>query len=191
MRNGKKALLACAQDSLSEYSRDGTLPSGRTLDDYHKFIRQSMFVQLNGAGRASGDNKGDNDANLVSEKEKNDGEEKENDDDNGFMPVEADNMLEDYIFPGMIAFFLWGFIIDDSSGNQGKYRSKQYQLDDSSPVQKGSKGRRQARKEARSIASREQDVGAAVGSPFKRGITLNQQIEIAKLQAATGIEERK
>ena len=37
----------------------------------------------------------------------------------------------------------------------------------------------------------ERDAGAATGSPFKRGTTLNQQIEIAKLNTATAIEERK
>ena len=190
LKNGKKA-LACAQDSQSEY-RDGTLPSGKTLADYHKFIRQSMFVQLNGGRATSGDDRGDDDAEFVSEKDKDDGEEnKEDDDDNDFMPVEADDMPEDNIFPGMIAFFLWGFIIDDSSGNEEKYRSKQYQLDDSSPDQKGSNGRRQVRKDAGSVVSGERDAGAAAGSPFKRGTTLTQQIEIAKLQAATGIEERK
>ena len=100
MKNEKEA-LACAQDSQSEY-RDRTLPSGKTLADYHKFIRQSMYVQLNGA-RAGGDDKErGNDAEFVSEKEKDDGKEnKENDDDNNFMPVEAVDMPEDYIFPRM------------------------------------------------------------------------------------------
>jgi hypothetical protein len=98
-------------------------------------------------------------------------------------------MPEDYYFSGMIAFFLWGFIVDDNSLDH--YRSKQFQVNDSSPDQKGSNSRRQVRKEAASIASGQRDAEAGAGSPFKRGTTMSQQIEIAKLQVATTIEERK
>jgi hypothetical protein len=51
LRNGRKA-LACATDSDSDY-KDGKLPSGRTLADYHKYIRQSMFVKLKGKSDSS------------------------------------------------------------------------------------------------------------------------------------------
>ena len=109
LKNGKKA-LACAKHSESEY-RDGTLPSGKTLADYHKFIRQSMFVQLNGRNVTTRLGDDDIEGDGISEKEK-ENEDEEND-DNDFTPVEPDDMPEDYYFPGMIAFFLWGFIIDD------------------------------------------------------------------------------
>jgi hypothetical protein len=202
IKNGEKA-LACAKHSESEY-RDGTLPSGKTLADYHKFIRQRMFVMLNGrTGDKKSSDKGDDDGKDSSESEKNrsgkgdkdvndisenEREKDEDDNDDEVMSVEDDDMPEDYYFLGMIAFFLWGFIVNDSDE---EYRSKQFQIDDTSSDQKGSNSRRQVRKETGNVASRERDAGAAAGSPFKRGITMNQQIEIAKLQVATGIEERK
>lgn len=177
LTNGQKA-LACAKDSESEY-RNGTLPSGRTLADYHEFIRQSMFVKLNGRSddkNKSSSGKGEDDADNISDNEK------EEDNDHGERFVDADDMPEDYYFSGMIAFFLWGFIVDNN--RLDKYRSKQFQINDSSPDQKGSNSRRQVRKDSASIVSIQRDTGAAAGSPFKRGTTMSQQIEIAKLQVA-------
>jgi len=100
-------------------------------------------------------------------------------------------MPEDYYFSGMIAFFLWGHIIEDP--NQECYRSKQFQIGDSAPEEKGLHSRRQIKKEAARAELKQRDIGAATpGSPFKRDATLSQQIEIAKkLQAARSFEERR
>ena len=52
--------------------------------------------------------------------------------------------------------------------------------------------RKAIKKETASVASKQRDAGAAsAGSPFKRGATLSQQIEIAKLQTANRLEERR
>ena len=143
-----------------------------------------MFVKLNGrTGDNKSNGKGEDDTDDISDNER------EEDNDTGERIVEPDDMPEDYYSSGMIALFLWGFIVDDKSLDQ--YRSKQFQINDSSPDQKGNNSRRQVRKEAASIASSQRDVGAAAGSPFKRGTTMSQQIEIAKLKVATTIEERK
>lgn len=39
LRNGRNALAWCAKDSEGEY-KDGTLPSGKSIDNYHRFIRE-------------------------------------------------------------------------------------------------------------------------------------------------------
>ena len=51
--------IACAKDSDSEY-KDGALPSGKTIDDYHRFIRERMYVCLEGS-TVVGDDDADND----------------------------------------------------------------------------------------------------------------------------------
>ena len=80
----------------------------------------------------------------------------------------------------MIAFFLWGFIVE--SPVQEVCRSMQFQMNDSAREEQALNSRKAVKKEAASVASKERDGGIAfVGSPFQRGVTLNQQIEIAKL----------
>ena len=54
LRNGKKA-LACAKYSDSEY-KDGTLSSGKSIDNYHRSIRERMYVCLRGLSTSVGDN---------------------------------------------------------------------------------------------------------------------------------------
>jgi hypothetical protein len=52
--------------------------------------------------------------------------------------------------------------------------------------------RKQVRKECARAVKKERDTGAALPqSPFRRGATLSQQIEIAKLQAVRSMEERR
>jgi hypothetical protein len=46
LRNGRKA-LACVKEAEGDY-KDGTLPSGRTISDYHRYVRERMFVKLKG-----------------------------------------------------------------------------------------------------------------------------------------------
>ena len=72
LRNGRKA-LAYAEGANSNY-RDGKLPSGRTIADYHWYMRESMFQKLKGARASSNDN-GDNDAFGTSHNEKEDCDE--------------------------------------------------------------------------------------------------------------------
>ena len=42
-KNGWKA-LACAKDADSDY-KDGSLPSGHTIADYHRYIREHMYLK--------------------------------------------------------------------------------------------------------------------------------------------------
>ncbi len=124
LRNGRKA-LASATDSDSDF-KDGKLPSGRTLADYQKYICQSMFVKLKGksdstncgtiagghADSAGGDDDDDDDdlgsTNFAAERIPNNYEDKDAD-----FYSDPDNMPADYSFTGMIAFFMWGFIVDE------------------------------------------------------------------------------
>ena len=58
VKNGRKA-LACTKDSESEY-KDGSLPSGQTIADYHRYIREQMYLELRGGtGAATTDNADD------------------------------------------------------------------------------------------------------------------------------------
>jgi hypothetical protein len=55
------------KDSKRDY-KNGTLPSGKTLADYHKFIRKSMFVKLNGrTGDIKSNGKGEDDTDDISD----------------------------------------------------------------------------------------------------------------------------
>ena len=181
VRNGRKA-LACVKEAKSDY-KDGTLPSGRTISDYHRYVRERMFVKLKGTSGADYDDADADDDGVGSG-------DVEKDDQNGNQPINPDEMPEDYYFSGMIAFFLWGYIIEDP--NQECYRSKQFQIGDSAPEEKGLHSRRQIKKEAARAESKQRDIGAATpGSPFKRGASLSQQIEIAKLHAARSFEAKR
>ena len=85
---------------------------------------------------------------------------------------------------------MWGFIVE--SPEQEVYRSKQFQISDSPREERVLNSRKAIKKETASVASKQRDAGAAsAGSPFKRGATLSQQIEIAKLQTANRLEERR
>ena len=203
LRNGRKA-LACATDSDSDF-KDGKLPSGRTLADYQKYIRQSMFVKLKGksdsstncgtragghADSAGGDDDDDDleSTNFADEKSHN------NDEDDEDFYSDPDNMPADYSFTGMIAFFMWGFIVDDRVDEV--YKSRQFQINDSilpNNVSNSTTSRKQIKKEAAIVKSRERDAGAGttVASPFRRGMTITQQIEVAKLETAKFLEERR
>jgi hypothetical protein len=180
LRNGRKA-LACVKEAESDY-KDGTLPSGRTISDYHRYVREQMFVKLKGTIGADCDDADADDDAIGSE-------DVEKDDQSGIQSINPEEMPEAYYFSGMIAFFLWDHITEDP--NQECYRSKQLQTGDSVPEEKGFHSRRQIKKKAARAKSKQRDIGAATrGWPFKRGATLSQQIEIAKLRAARTFEER-
>ncbi len=184
LRNGRKA-LACAKDSESDY-KDGSLPSGRTIEDYHRYIRERMYLKLRGGTGAATSDDADDDLFATSDNEKDDLQD-------GEELLDASQMPDDYYFTGMIAFFLWGFIVE--SPEQEVYRSKQFQILDSRREEKGLNSRKSIKKEAASMLSKQQNAGtgtgASVGSPFKRGATFSQQIEIAKLFSARTMEERR
>ncbi|KAI2496257.1 hypothetical protein MHU86_18261 [Fragilaria crotonensis] len=127
VRNGRKA-LACVKEAESDY-KDGTLPSGRTISDYHRYVRERMFVKLKGTIGADCDDADADDDVIGSE------DVEKQQDDNGNRLINPEEMPEDYYFSGMIAFFLWGHIIEDP--NQECYRSKQFQIGDSAPEEKG------------------------------------------------------
>jgi hypothetical protein len=88
----------------------------------------------------------------------------------------------------MIAFFLWGFIVE--SPDQEVYSSKQFQVNDSAREERALNSRKARKKEAASVALKERDGGIAlVSSPFRCGVTFSQQNEVAKLQALRSFEE--
>lgn len=154
LRNGRKA-LACAKDANSDY-RDGTLPSGRTIADYYRYIRESMYQKLKGGTGASSIDDGDDDAFGTSDNEKEDCDESN---------VADTEMPEDYIFTGMIAFFLWGFIVE--SPEQEVYRSKQFQVNDSAREERALNSRKAVKKEAATVAPKERNGSIPlVESPF-------------------------
>ncbi len=159
LQNGRKA-LACVKEAKSDY-KDGTLPSGQTISDYHRYVRERMFVKLKGTIGADCDNADADDEAIGSE-------DVENDDQTGNQSINPEEMPEDYCFTGMFASFLWGHIIEDP--NQECYRSKQFQIGNSAPEEKWFHSRRQIKKEAVRAKSKQRDIGAATpGLPFKRG----------------------
>ena len=185
LRNGRKA-LACAKDSDSEY-RDGTLPSGKSIDDYHRFIRERMYVKLRGAtGFGGGDDDAEDD--VLSD---NDTTARENQEDcEQSDAVSPDKLPEDWYFSGMLAFFLWGYIVEYEEC--AAYKSKQFQIGDTTKEEKGMNSRKQVKKECARAATKQRDSEAALAeSPFRRGTTCSQEIEIVKIVAFRSSEERK
>lgn len=103
--NGKKALAIIQR---SPY-RDGNMPSGETYDSYLRFLRESMFQVLNkcdiaddeedqtSVAASGGSTPGGSGADSQ--------EDKNNDEGGG--PTKK-KMEDSYMFPGFIAFALWG-----------------------------------------------------------------------------------
>ena len=178
--------------------------------------RQSMYVKLkvrqnddpcdddNDAASTSGGGDSNDVANIIG------GNDRAEDSNSAFdADHDPESMPQDYCFSGMVAFFLWGFLVD---GDDEDYKSTQYQLGDSlhrfhpdtttnGGVDVAEQGfartcnaptsRKQVRKEVQAKASMERDAGAAAGSPFKRGMTMTQQLEIVKLQSIRAMDEQK
>jgi hypothetical protein len=92
VRNGRKA-LSCAKDAESEY-KDGKLPSGKTLAEYHRFIREQMYVKLKGT---TGYYDGDDEAGSDNEQDHIKQEELSGSTPGGGLC--PDEMPEDYFFP--------------------------------------------------------------------------------------------
>ena len=95
LRNGRKA-LACVKEAESDY-KDGTLPSGRTISDYHWYVREQMFLKLKGTIGADCDDADADDDAIGSE-------DVEKDDQSDIQSINPEEMPEDYYFSGMIAF---------------------------------------------------------------------------------------
>ena len=67
-------------------------------------------------------------------------------------------MPDDYSFVRMIAFFLWGFIVEDS---MEPFKLKLFKIGSNEPIQTGSgNGRSKVRNEAMIQANAERDAGA-------------------------------
>jgi hypothetical protein len=147
LRNGRKA-LACAKGAHSEY-KDGNLPSGKTIADYHRYIRECMFVKLRGS--TGGETCDEDDDFATSTTADKDDDEQLADSCSPSDVVNPEEMPEDYCFSGMIAFFLWGFIIEDPQ--RAVYQSKQFQIGDSAREEKGANSRRQVKKEEAASAA--------------------------------------
>jgi hypothetical protein len=209
IHNGHKA-LAFALDATSEY-RNGTLPSNRTLEDYRKYIRQCMFVELKGrSGSLDGNGEDEDDVIDIDDNSLN-GNNKTNhpiNNDNDFYS-NPNNMPDDYYFTGMIAFFLWGFITDDSV--HPNHKSRHFQSKDSvstavtatTTMNQASttcgastgNGRQPIRNENAITISKRNDItvpSKTISSPFlKSEMSFEQQMEYIKLQNYLYIEELK
>jgi hypothetical protein len=135
LRNGRKA-FACAKDAESDY-KDGTLPSGKTIDDYHRYIRKRMFVKLRGA---TGDDAADHEVLSDAETTKEDQQYSEQPD-----TLDSEKMPEDWSFSEMIAFFLWSYIVDDDKC--AVYKSIQFQIGDTANEERGRSSRKQVKEE--------------------------------------------
>jgi hypothetical protein len=147
LRNGRKA-LACAEGAESEY-KDGNLPSGKTIADHHQYICECMFVKLRGS---TGGKSCDEDDNYVTSTTADKDDDKQHADSCSLLDVvNPEEMPEDYCFSGMIAIFLWGFIIEDPQC--AVYQSKQFQIGDSAREEKGANSRRQVKKEEAASAA--------------------------------------
>jgi hypothetical protein len=97
LRNGRKA-LACAMDSDSDY-KDGTLPSGKSIDNYHRFIRERMYVCLRGSASAGDEDAADDDVFSDEETPTCARKEDQRGFDNQAYVADADKMPEDWFFP--------------------------------------------------------------------------------------------
>jgi hypothetical protein len=88
----------------------------------------------------------------------------------------------------MVAFFLWGFIVEDDT-----YKSKQFQLTDSGRNEKGLNTRKHIKSEAASATGIERGTRApAKSSPFRRGTNVSyQEVEIEKIHTYRSGEERR
>lgn len=98
-KNGKK-VLALLKDS--EYA-DGKLPSGKTYEDYLLFIREAMYNDFKNDSAAAIDVDDKEDTSVHSETN-----------DNVDTDSLADEMKDTWMFPGYIAFALWGHIIPET-----------------------------------------------------------------------------
>lgn len=91
-RNGKKALAILKQSEYADTINNGNLPSGKSYEDYLLFLRREMYKELGGGVMEIGDD--DNSTTSGTE-------------------VVEDTMKDSYLFPGYMAFALWGPIIPD------------------------------------------------------------------------------
>jgi hypothetical protein len=133
---GRKA-LAVATGAKSGY-KDGTLPSGKTIADYHPFVCERMYVMLNGtsggatvakAGSGNVDDPidvlagGSDDEGGVGDGEGGNGHGKEDEidaDRTSAKALDPADMSEDYMFDGMIAFFFGDILLSTMTQEQVK-----------------------------------------------------------------------
>jgi hypothetical protein len=97
---GGTTALACAKGADSEY-KDGNLPSGKTIADYHRYIRECMFVKLRGS--TGGETCDEDDDFATSTTADKDDDEQLADSYSPSEVVNPEEMPEDYCFSGMIA----------------------------------------------------------------------------------------
>ena len=176
LRNGRKA-LACAKDSDSDY-KDGTLPSGKTIDDSHRFIRERMYVCLKGTNNVVGDDDAEDDVLSDNETPTSTRREDQQDFDNAADVTDTDKMPEDWYFPGMLAFFLWGFIVENEECVV--YKSKQFQIGDTTrPEEKGMNSRKQVRKECARVVKKKEILEQHYPShPFAGGLLFCSRLNL-------------
>ena len=167
-------------------------PRAKSIADHHRYICECMFVKLRGS--TGGETCDEDDDFATSTTADKDDDEQLADSYSPSDVVNPEEMPEDYCFSGMIAFFLWGFIIEDPQC--AVYQSKQFQIGDSAREEKGANSRRHVKKEEAASAayttSRQDNNAALPPSPVRQcGQSLNQQIAIATLLTARLMEERR
>jgi len=67
--------------------------------------------------------------------------------------LDTSQMPDDYYFTGMIAFFMWGFIVE--SPEQEVYRSKQFQISGSPREERALNSRKAIHEKAASVVSKQ------------------------------------
>lgn len=101
-KNGKKALAMLYQSEYADYARTGVPPSGKSYDDYLVFIREQMFKELSTSIIDVDDDDDNGSSDGINEKSNTE------DDEKGSADKNDNRMKENWIFPGFIAFALWG-----------------------------------------------------------------------------------
>jgi hypothetical protein len=122
-KNGKKALAIVMASEYAETTKTGLMPSGKCYEDYLLFVREKMFIEL---GTAVVE---DEDDEVVSTLSGTDGN-----------TSTSIGMKDNWIFPGYIAFALWGPIMPDDMDTI--YKANAFMVSDSSG---GKVGRRQTK----------------------------------------------
>jgi hypothetical protein len=181
-KNGKK-VLALLKDS--EYA-DGKIPSGKTYEDYLLFIREAMYNDFKSDSTAAVATAADDDEDDTSIHSETNG--------NGDADSATDGMKDSWMFPGYIAFALWGPIMPETLDES--YKAEAFWTTDELKKRK-SDGRSIIRKEealkenvARSTASMSDDRGLS-NKDYLFAASIAQQSSAASMMEASKTIDRQ
>jgi hypothetical protein len=131
-KNGKKALALLSQSDYSDCIKTGIMPSGKNFDDYLNTLRELMYKEL-----------GVNTIDLEDDEETKTA---------GPSSGDVEQMKDSWMFPGFLAFALWGPILPDDMDNM--YQAEAFMMSDNT-------NNKQNRKETKSI---EQSSSRSIGT---------------------------